>query len=91
MDVNQEASAPYGASGSGSVFFPGVNGTIPREGMLFRSGHMGEGLGSAQHDVVEFEEPPWRALPSMGSGAGEGSVGGRGEREKGLTYEIIIL
>lgn len=31
-----------------------------------------KGPGLAQDDVVDFGEPPWRALPSLGSGGGMG-------------------
>ena len=44
---------------------------------------MGEGLGSAQDDVVDFGEPPSRALPSLGRGGWMGGGLEEGEGEGG--------
>ena len=41
--------------------------------MLSQPGHMGEGLGPAQDDLTDIEDPPWRALPSLRSREGMGT------------------
>ena len=57
---------------------------VPYGEILSQPRYREEGLISAPNDVTDFEDPPWKASPSLGSRETKGCKlgGGPGRRER---------